>query len=411
MRLLTRYILWEIIKVFTVCLFALTCLMMVIVVVNQALRLHLTIGPILRLIPYSLPFAMRFTIPATMLYSVCAVYGRMSSDQESTAIRAAGISPWAIIRPGIVLALFISPLAIYINDLAVSWGQRGIHRVILQSVEQIAYNRLRTTGSYSTEKFSIRVARVEDRRLIEPLISLRVKSGQQATIMAEEAELRLDTLNDVLQITLANCEAEMGDDDPVRFSELTQEIALTDASQNGGVSDRPADLAWGQIPLELTEQRALVARIEDEQAARAAFQLLRGDLDSLGDPQWTLAEHTLNSAYARMHKLETERWRRTAVGFSCLFFVLVGAPTAIYLRNSDFLSAFFICFMPILLLYYPMLMLAVGRAKEGAFPPYMVWLGNLVFGLIGVWLIRRLIAGKPFPRLWWWPRFRWAPAV
>ena len=112
-----------------------------------------------------------------------------------------------------------------------------------------------------------------------------------------------------------------------------------------------------------------------------------------------------------MHKLETERWRRTAVGFSCLFFVLVGAPTAIYLKNSDFLSAFFICFLPILLLYYPLLMLAVGRAKEGALPPYTVWLGNLVFGVIGIWLIRRLIAGRPMLRLRLWPRWRIATAT
>lgn len=394
MRLLTRYILWEITKVFTVCLFALTCLMILVVVVNQALRLHLTLGPILRLIPYAIPFAMRFTVPATMLYSVCAVYGRLSSDHEITAIKAAGVTPWAVMRPAIVMALFISPLAIYVNDLAVSWGQRGIHRVIIQSVEQIAYNRLRTTGSYATDKFSIRVARVEERRLIEPIISLRL-DDEPGTITAKEAELKLDTANDVLLIKLVKCEVEMGDNPPIVFSEHEQEVSLREASQQGASSNRPADLGWSEIPLELEHQRQRVAAIESEQAALAAFQLLRGDLDALGDGKWSKARDTYQQAVTRMHKLETERWRRTAVGFSCLFFVLVGAPVAIYFKNSDFLSAFFACFLPILLLYYPMLMLAVGRAKEGALPPYTVWLGNVVFGLIGVWLIRKVIAGRP----------------
>lgn len=403
--MLTRYILWEILKVFAVCLFALTCLMVVIVVVKEALRLHLTLGPILRLIPYALPFAMRFTVPATMLYSVCAVYGRMAADQEATAIKAAGVSPWVIMRPAIILALFVSPLAIFVNDLAVSWGQRGIHRVILQSVEQIAYNRLRTTGSYATDKFSIRVARVDERRLISPIISVR-SGSTPITITAKEAELQLDTINDKLKVTLREAEIERGNSSPFWCSEHTQEVPLSEASQRGALSDRPADLPWSEIPGQLATQQREVIEIQNRQAAEAAFQMLSGDLDSLGGPEWSRSHQTLEQAKSRMHKLQTERWRRAAVGFSCLFFVLVGAPAAIYFRNADFLSAFFACFLPILLFYYPLLMLSVGQAKEGALPPYTVWLGNVVFGLIGFWMIRRVIAGKPLWRLSFrlWPR-------
>ena len=399
MRLMTRYILWEILKVFSVCLVTLTVMTVVFVVVKEALLQSLTPGPILRIIPFALPFAMRYTVPATMLYSVCAVYGRMSSDQEIMAIKANGVSIWDVMRPAIVLALFVSPLAIWVNDIAVSWGQPGIHRVILQSVEQIAYNRLRTAGSYSSNRFSIRVARVEDSKLIDAIINVRLEGKPPVTITAEQAELRLDIAANELVIKLVECELEIGDKSPIGFSEHAFAVPLSAASSAGLLSNRAADLPWGRIPAELKQQREDVIEIENRMAAKAAFQLLRGDFESLGENVWRKPRSDLLLAKSRMFKLQTERWRRTANGFSCLFFVIVGVPVAIYLRNSDLLSCFFACFLPILGLYYPLMMLAVGRAKEGALPPYCVWLGNLVFGLIGLWLIHRVVAGRPGPLL------------
>jgi len=55
------------------------------------------------------------------------------------------------------------------------------------------------------------------------------------------------------------------------------------------------------------------------------------------------------------------------------------------------LSNFFACFLPVLIVYYPMLAFGVNNAKEGALPPYIVWSGNVLFLGIGWWLWRRVI--------------------
>jgi lipopolysaccharide export system permease protein len=89
--------------------------------------------------------------------------------------------------------------------------------------------------------------------------------------------------------------------------------------------------------------------------------------------------------------LKTEPHRRWAAGLSCLCFVMVGAPLAIRLRNSDFLTSFFLCFLPILIVYYPLLAYGIGRAKSGAVPPQVVWLGNLILVAAGVWMTRRMM--------------------
>ena len=64
---------------------------------------------------------------------------------------------------------------------------------------------------------------------------------------------------------------------------------------------------------------------------------------------------------------------------------------AIRLRNSDFLTSFFACFLPILLVYYPVLALSLERAKSGSWPPATVWLANLLLVVWGLWLMRRVL--------------------
>src|SRR5205085_667697 len=54
--------------------------------------------------------------------------------------------------------------------------------------------------------------------------------------------------------------------------------------------------------------------------------------------------------------LDTELQMRPALSFGCLFFVLIGCPVGIWFSKSDYLSAFTICFLPIVFLYYPQLL-------------------------------------------------------
>jgi lipopolysaccharide export system permease protein len=50
----------------------------------------------------------------------------------------------------------------------------------------------------------------------------------------------------------------------------------------------------------------------------------------------------------------------------------------ILFARRDFLSAFISCFMPIIVVYYPMILFGVNLGKEGIISPYFAWAGNLV---------------------------------
>ena len=170
MRQLTRYVLFELIAVFSITLAGITLLLILVGVAQKALSEGLGPGPVLRMVPYVVPVALQVSVPATILLAACSVFGRMSADNEIVAIKSLGISPMVVVYPALVLAFLVSLIAVWINDIAVSWGRTGIYRVVVESVEEVAYGRLRTQRAYTTRQFSINVKDVSGRRLIRPSI-------------------------------------------------------------------------------------------------------------------------------------------------------------------------------------------------------------------------------------------------
>lgn len=393
MRLLSRYILRELLKVFLVSLFGMTFVILPVCVAQEAIRQNLGLFPILRLIPYFLPNALVYAVPGTILFATCSVYGRMSADNELVAAKSIGISPWAFLMPGFLLAFLVSLGAIWLNDIASTWGEKGIHRVVLQSVEQIAYGMLRTQKSYSTPGFSINVERVDGKKLLNPTLTFHSSDDQRPfTLTADDAELRCNADKTKLNILLTNAIFVYGDEvEGFLPGKQVQEISVTDASQKGGFSSRPSNAAMREIPTRIEKCRQEMQALQQELAADAAYQMLTGSFAELTAPHWDSQRGSLEHLDHQLCRLQLVPWRRWANGFSCLLFVMVGAPLAIKLRNADIWTSFGLCFFPILLTYYPLLMYGLDRAKCGALPPYSIWLGNVVLFGVSIWLVRRVL--------------------
>jgi lipopolysaccharide export system permease protein len=147
-----------------------------------------------------------------------------------------------------------------------------------------------------------------------------------------------------------------------------------------------ADFATARVA-----QGEKIRQVEQMAAGKIAMGMLNGRLEWTA-PWATESERQQIKHERRMlSRIVVEPWRRWANGFSALCFVLVGAPMAIRMRNADFLTSFFLCFLPILVVYYPVFMLGVDGAKDGRLPPAAAWLGNLLIAVWGWWLLRRAV--------------------
>lgn len=393
MSIISRYIFIELGKVFSVTLFGLTLLLVIVVVGQEAMQMNLGLIPTLRLIPFVLPTALVFAVPGTMLFTVCMIFGRMSGDNEVVAAKSAGVSPMVLLRPAFILAFVLSLIAVWLNDVAYSWGQQGMQRVVIESVEEICYGMLRAQRSYSNPRFSIIVKDVQDRMLVRPIINFQASNDMPAlTLIAKEAELSSNLEKGTLRLILTDCEIDAGNGVQGHFpGTIEREIPLTLALTKDVGTGSPTTYPMRQIQSEIARQQKLITELEQSLAAETGFNLVTGNLDALQDGVWESRRWQLSKARTRLHRLRTEPWRRWANGFSCLCFVLVGAPLAIRMRTADLMTTFGLCFLPILLVYYPFLAFGLDRAKAGELPPYMVWCANLLCVGVGIWLTRKVI--------------------
>jgi lipopolysaccharide export system permease protein len=394
MRILTHYVLGELLKVFLISLAGLTTLLVVVVVVREAQDADLPLAQVLQLIPYALPEALRMTVPVTLLLACTSVFARMSGANEVVAAKALGISPLVLFWPALGLAASLSLVTVWLNDLAVSWGRNGMQGVVMGSIDEIIYSVLRSQHRYNSQFFAINVKGVEGRRLLRPIVSVQPRGTSPAmTLTAEWAELQSDTAEGVLRITLHKGMIDGGKmtgqlpDDPHKM-----DIPLTDASRGNNVTYRPPSwLPLRVIPGEVAKQQATIERCEQEMAAQAAYQMLCGDFDALTGPMWDASLDLRRTEQSLLYRLQTEPHRRWSAGFSCLCFAWVGVPVAIRLRNRDFLTSFFLCFLPILIVYYPLLMFGIRFTQAGTIPPCSAWLGNILLGIWGAWVLRKIV--------------------
>jgi lipopolysaccharide export system permease protein len=391
MYIFTRYILSQLIAVFLIAISAITVVMLLFVIIRELHLQGLQFSQIYELVPYILPDALRFAIPATSLFAACLVFGQLSSSNEIVAIKALGISPWRILWPSFATVILLSFITVWLNDLAVSWGRRGVQRIVLESIEEVAYSRLKNYGSHYTNQFSINVKAVEGKRLIEPTLTFKA-SGQSPTVVirAEWAELHSDMENDSLTILMHNGSAVGGSVEGVFPNTIERVIPLNRAARKSHATGSPSQMALSEIPSEIIQQKTRIDSFEQKLASTTAFKMISGNFSELLESGKSL-DRAIAGEQSKLFRLNTEPHRRWAAGFSCLFFVAVGAPLAIRRRNGEFWTTFFLCFVPILIVYYPILMVSIEQAKNGALPPYSVWLGNIMLVIWSAFLIRKVI--------------------
>ena len=82
---------------------------------------------------YVLPIVLAFTIPWAALVSIMLIFGRMSADNEITAMRACGVSILQIIAPIILSTFCLTCLCLYLQMEVGPWAL-GRARNLLKTV-------------------------------------------------------------------------------------------------------------------------------------------------------------------------------------------------------------------------------------------------------------------------------------
>lgn len=393
MRLLERYVLGELLRVFGILVTIATSLLVFVGVFGQAKEHDLGYWQIFQILPFVLPMLLPYTIPATLLLSACVVYGRMAGDNEIIAARAAGINVMVLMWPSFFLGGVLSILSLLVSDQVIPWASSNIERVITLAMEDIFIDRLRTQFQINVREsgISITVTGVRDRTLIEPVIRYtpRGGNGKAITVQASEARLTFDLPRQVAWLELRGAQSNLAGEQQTLYLEHDRyPFPLPKRNQ----ALRGSNLSIRNLQEEMIRAENARRKAQQSQAVEAAFALVTGNFDRMSEPEFIQYEHYAAMGKDSKLRLNSDLHNRFAMAVSCLFFVLLGSPFAIVMARKQILTCFLFCFLPILTVYYPITMMTQNLSKIGALDPsWAVWSANGVMGLAATYFMRRVM--------------------
>lgn len=383
MGIIQRYVIFETLKLFGVTIAITLLLMTVGGGAREGIRQGLPPQLVFSTMPYLVPEMLRFTIPGCLLFAVCSVFGRMTAAHELVAVKSLGIPPMRVIWPVLALSYGLSILTFEIYDVCALWARPGLRQLVTESLDKIAYSVLRVNGSFSRPGLSIIVKGVDGDQLLHPVITLDPSGDKPPiTLTAEVARLWTDHAAGVLHVEARNGQLEVAGKASLSFPDRFE----YDLAVNPPIADMenhasPADLGSRVIPAQIRRERGVVTDLEARCAT--ATRAEASEAPSL--------KAELDTHRARLFRLRAEIPRRLSNGFGCVCFALLGIPVAMWGRSADTMSVFFLCFLPILLVYYPLLVTGENLARAGTLPLVSVWLADGVLLAAGLLLLKRML--------------------
>jgi len=365
MKILNRYVFRELLGPF---LLGLLVFSFVIIPRAQGRPLELlvqknvTLQEILSILFYTLPTIFTFSIPMASLLAILISFGRLSADNEVTAMRSSGVSIRSLARPVMVFACFTF-LAAFLN--ANYWQPRANQRLRAMRGE-IALKSISSAirpGVFE-EGFSNLVLYVRDTTPDKSVwkgvfLADISKKDEPKITLAQTGTLFNDIEQRKLQLHLSNGERHSVSNRTQGLYDLAtfNETDIPVASFNGAVEDLQAQ------PRKMMEMDSV---------------------ELLG--RWRLGSDSGTGLKEHREQL-VELSKRVAVPSGVIIFSLLAIPLGVISKKGG-KSYGFVVSLGIFLVYFLLLSLGEGFAKNGRLSPILgPWAGNVVFLGLALYLL------------------------
>jgi lipopolysaccharide export system permease protein len=298
------------------------------------------------------------TVPMAMLLAILIAFGRLSADAEMIAMRSSGLSIYQLAPPVVLFVGIATCLTAVLSMYARPWANHNLKHELWDIA------RTRATAGLRPQVFNdefpglvIYAEQIDSRtdQLFHVLISDERDPNQHNTVFAREGYMISD--NEAQTVTLRLLDG-------------------TIHTSGEAASDYHTDFESYDVNLDLREALAGQTAKED-------------DPQELTLPQLRAAIETEAASGTPRPGLLVEWHRKFAIPFACIVFGLVGVPLGIEPARAVRSRGFAVS-LAVIFVYYILLSAGQGFAEQGTVPAWLgLWLPNIVFGVIGVILVRR----------------------
>ncbi len=439
--ILVKYILKEHIAPFLVALFVITFLFIVDFLVNildSVLSKGLPLGTVLEIFALNLAWMLSLSIPMAVLVSCLMAFGRLSGDQEITVMKAAGISPLALMRPVLLVATLISLLLVFFNNWILPEAN---HRAVelMSAVSQKKPHAFVDAGSLITQfpEVQVWVSHIDPATGV--LYGVQVfeeqRRGVPRIVYADSATLEYIDNGATLMFRLSSGENHILDpDDPskyfrIRFS--SQDFAMKNV--NDRLERRNRDYRSDrEMPIEMMLEVVNKSKKDYKEALdtyqsqlfgplRLLNDVLQGDSIIPKDLSIQLKEDVFSStplvqrlkvqersqlqiierAHRRLNSEEliqakymVEVHKKFSTSVACFVFVLIGAPLGIMARKGG-IGTGIVYSLAFFVIYWVSLIGGENLADRLVISPAIaMWSSNIAIGTFGLFISIKMMRDR-----------------
>jgi lipopolysaccharide export system permease protein len=394
--ILQRYVLGEVVRAFVLALLTITCIFVLFMIMAEASKMGLSPRDIFTLVPFVIPGSLPYTIPVSLLFAVTVVYGRLASDNEVIAVKTAGLSAWTVLWPALSLGITLSATLLYMSNGPIPVANNQAKLVVFENMEEMFYKFLKKDREFNNGRwpFLIKVKDVQGKVMHGATFKHRTGDPQHPNtfdmiVQAKKATIRFDTDKGMARVFLDGAEVIDPREDISLINNTILEIPIPPTPLQ---EKRIQEWTTAEMVAEQANFRRLIQKERQRQATAAALWIASGRLQRVDWAQVQRAFIDYGYWTQRLNEFETEKQMRIALACGSFFFVLLGAPVGILFARGDFLSAFITCFVPIIIVYYPLTLLAVNVGKDGMINPTIaLWAGNTILGILAGFVLPSII--------------------
>ena len=326
----------------------------------------------LKLMGLLIPYVTAYALPLGVLTGTLMAIGRLSSQQEITAMKASGLSLYQIAAP-VFLISFIGMVSAVVVNLHYAPQSR------------VAYKQL--MGNAVSEN---PVGFIEERRFIDEFPGYVIYlGGQDGSLMkdfwiwelddaqrvklflrAKEGEVNYDEVNRVLVLTLRDGTAEQrnGADPEALVNEPTQSLFF---------GEFPIELPLGALFGEGSKRRIRIKEMTFTQLME-----LRAD-------ELAIEAQTGEGMTEKRMKVQMHMQKNFAMAFSVFSLAIFGVPLAIQVGRKESYANLAIALVIAMSYYFLIIAVSWLEGAPHLRPDLLIWLPNIIFQGVGFCLIQR----------------------
>ncbi|HYE29822.1 MAG TPA: LptF/LptG family permease [Methylomirabilota bacterium] len=314
-----------------------------------------------------IPYVCVFALPVGLLAATLLTFGRLSADNELTAMRANGISLLSLALPLLVMSLGFAALCAWVN---LDWAPRA--RVAYKTL-LLQFGVKQTLAFLQEDRYITEIPglvlhlRKRDGNTLHDVRLYQFQNNEMVLrAAAERGEILLDLTNKTLSLRL----------DQAIIEQKVRDTAGDPAAR--GIDWQPIKADF-ESPTYAFEN--LVGSVREPKLSEMSFSQLRrkiAELEQQGIPTMP--------ARVQLH-------RQLSFSFASFAFTLVGIPLGIRAHRRETSIGIGIALL-LLLTYYSFFILGEAlQSKPELQPHLLLWLPNLLFQGLGGWLLWRANKG------------------